>query len=142
LRFSAYLPLRRSSLKLERRECLEKNSFQKMLNCTRKRAARSGRVFLLMSVNVEPLLQAGQSDQDQSTFISALCHSTRDTDTIGWHRELKKLGVIFAEIYTTGGKVAVDAIRAKVTAALRTRLDSRLIDQIDTEFLVLPEASD
>lgn len=133
MQFSTFPRLRTSSLPLELRECLGENAFQKMLGRERRRALRSGRTFLLMVVNAERVLQADPTGQVECELLSALCHSTRETDIVGWYREGARLGIIFAEICMTDGKAPEGAIRAKVTAALRAWLDNEI------EFLVVPE---
>ncbi len=142
MRFFTFPRLRPSSLKLEMRECLDESAFHRILICEQKRATRSGRALLLMFVNVEHVLQAHQNDHVQSQLLSALCQSTRETDIIGWYRKSARLGVLFAEIHMPDGKAPEGVIRAKVIGALRAKLDGEKVNQIETEFLVLPEACD
>ena len=137
------LPLRRLiSLEQHRYEVLAEDVFLRIFCCERKRAERSGRCFLLMLVHVESVLLANQSERTLSEIVSALSCSTRETDIAGWYREGAILGVIFAEICKAHRNALQSLMRAKLTGALRAKLDAEQVDQIHFSFHLFPEDCD
>lgn len=139
LRFS--LRLRRSSSQ-PRYELLAENAFRRTFCCERKRAERSGRVFLLMLVHVGEVLQANDRDGTLSAIASALSSATRETDISGWYWEGSTLGVIFTEIGDGNWEAMKEVARSKVTTALRAKLAPDEVDRICISLHLFPESWD
>lgn len=138
-RFSLRL---RRSLSRPRNELLTQDVFRRIFCCERKRAERSGRVFLLMLVDVEEVLQANKRDRTMSAIASALSCATRETDITGWHREGVTLGVIFTELGNGNWEAMQEFARTKVTTALRARLVPSEVDRIHISLHLFPESWD
>src|SRR2546425_6840720 len=130
------------SLDEYRPEILAEDVFRRILCWERKRAERSGRRFLLMLANVESVLEANRRATTLSEIASALYRSTRETDIAGWYREGAIVGVIFTEIHQTDRSTLESLICAKVTGALRTKVDAKEVDRIHLSFHFFPEESD
>jgi len=113
--------------------------FKKMICLERKRTERSLRPFLLLLLDVGKLLQTDQTHRVLPSLVSALSLATRETDVSGWYEENSVLGTIFTELCETHKRVAVDSIRAKVTAALRSRLEAEQVKQILVSFHLFPD---
>lgn len=113
--------------------------FRQMLVLERKRTERSGRPFVLMLLDASKLLRNGVS----GTFgnvLSALAHSTRDTDTKGWYHEHAVIGVIFTELRLDADRESVaNALLSKVKKALSSNLGRGESDEVRLSYRIFPE---
>src|SRR5256886_15072365 len=108
----------------------------------RKRAERSRKPFVLML-----LVQGGPSHNGNGVgalnkTVSAIVASIRETDVAGWYKEHSALGVIFAELGPADTKSILTALRAKVTAALRSNLPAEALNHLHLSFHCFPEDLD
>ena len=122
-------------------EILQVNSFRRMLCLERRRAERSRNLLLLMLMNARKFSGMRNREEVFAKLTSALCSATRETDLCGWYED-SVLGVIFTEIRGIDRCFLLGMARAKVTAALCSRLDKELVDQIDISFHLFPEEGD
>jgi len=129
----------RRYLSRPRHELLTEDVFRKLFCWERKRAERSGRVFLLMLAHVEGVL-ANKKDRALSAIASALSCATRETDITGWYREGATLGVIFTELGNGNWEAMQEFARRKVTIALRAKLGPNQVDRIHISFHLFPES--
>src|SRR5204862_4333337 len=65
--------------------------------------------------------------------------SIRETDIAGWHEQDAVLGVIFAELGTGGKESVLGALRAKITAALRSTLPPEEMERVHITFHCFPD---
>jgi lipopolysaccharide/colanic/teichoic acid biosynthesis glycosyltransferase len=65
--------------------------------------------------------------------------SIRETDIVGWYEEASVLGVIFAELGGADKKSIVTALRAKVTSALKSHLNTEELSHLHLSFHCFPE---
>ena len=117
---------------------LSQDLFLRFLCVERKRTERSGRRFVLLLVDPGQLLNSAKSG-DIAKLVTALSHSTRDTDLVGWYKENEIIGAIFTEVGTGDDKAVVHALSTKVTDALYGVLGISEINQIRLSFHVFPE---
>ena len=111
-----------------------------MLCLERKRAERSRRSFVLMLLGSSRLLRTTRLGQTFEKIVSALSHSTRETDIKGWDQEGSTIGVIFTEIGAQpDGQAVANALLTKVTKALSGVLSIDQIDEISLSFHVFPD---
>jgi exopolysaccharide biosynthesis polyprenyl glycosylphosphotransferase len=79
-------------------------------------------------------------NQTFENIVSALSHSTRETDIKGWYQEGSTIGVIFTEIGAQpDGQAVANALRTKVTKALSGFLSIDQIEEISLSFHVFPD---
>ncbi|HEX2710664.1 MAG TPA: sugar transferase [Candidatus Acidoferrales bacterium] len=105
----------------------------------RKRTERSRNPFLLLLMDARKLLQKDHMDGVLPAIVAALIAATRETDAKGWYEENSVLGAIFTELGETSKSTALESIRAKVTTALRDRLEAEQVEQILVSFHFFPE---
>jgi lipopolysaccharide/colanic/teichoic acid biosynthesis glycosyltransferase len=74
-----------------------------------------------------------------TNLLSALNHSTRDTDLKGWFKSGAVIGVIFTELGGGKKESILHAISTKVTAALHKYLADRQHKEIKLSFHLFPE---
>ena len=125
-----------------RYELLGEDVFRRILCCERKRAERSGRMFLLMLAHVEEVLQANKRDRTMSAIASALSCATRETDISGWYWEGVALGVIFTELGDGNWEAMKEFARRKVKTALRAKLAPDEVDRIHFSLHLFPDSWD
>lgn len=113
--------------------------FKRMICIERKRTERSRKPILLVLVDARKLLQKEHTDGVRPSIVAALSTATRETDVKGWYEENSVLGAIFTELCETYKNTALESIRAKVTAALRCRLDAEQVKHLLVSFHIFPE---
>ncbi len=118
---------------------LAQEPFLRMLSLERKRTERSHRRFVLMLLQSDSLLKAGDHAGTFQKLLCALARSTRETDIKGWYEDRRILGVIFTEIGGAEGKAIATALLNKVTNALCSTLSIEQINQVSLSFHVFPE---
>jgi hypothetical protein len=92
---------------------------QRMIILERKRTERSGRPFLLVFLDVGPLLR--DSGRPQEVLLGSLSHalnsSTRDIDVKGWYRKDSLIGVLCTDVRKGDSASVVDKIKGKLKSA-------------------------
>src|SRR5579859_1723767 len=66
-------------------ELLEENEFLRMLSLERKRAERSGRLFMLMLLSARDLFRSPENQRVIRQISHAVAISTREIDVFGWY---------------------------------------------------------
>src|SRR5262245_22513194 len=112
--------------------------FLRLLHLERRRTERSRQPFVLMLVE----RHRNGRDERNSTVVeriaSALVSAIRETDVAGWYKD-RCLGVIFAEVGARDKGVVIEALRTRMTEALRSRLRPEELDDIRLAFHWFPE---
>jgi hypothetical protein len=121
-------------------EVVEETFFIRMLRLERKRTERSGKPFMLMLLDGEEVFQALRGTETLASVIAAVSSSTRETDTLGWHEQGAKLGILFAEI-GTADSAAIGKVVERVTLALRQHLPADEFKALKISFRIFPEHS-
>jgi exopolysaccharide biosynthesis polyprenyl glycosylphosphotransferase len=119
---------------------LSQDLFARALFVERKRSERSGRSFVLMVLESARLLNPEAPRKTLDDVLLTLFRSTRDTDTIGWHKEAAAVGILFTELGDDRDPHEVaNALRVKVTRELGTVLTVRQVNEIKLSLHVFPE---
>ena len=113
--------------------------FLQALCLERKRAERSRKLFVLMLLDPGKQAHNGNGDNVLNKTLSAILSSIRETDIAGWYKEYSALGVIFAELGAADKTSILGALRAKVTAALRSNLHAEELTHIHISFHCFPD---
>jgi exopolysaccharide biosynthesis polyprenyl glycosylphosphotransferase len=101
---------------------LSEECFAQMLHMEQKRTERSGKCLVLMLVEFNTELKIDKPPAAIGRFVSALFHSTRETDVKGWYKSGSTLGVVFTEIATTDA----DSVSALLLKKVRRLLSAAL----------------
>jgi len=104
----------------------------------KKRAERTGKLFLLMIVNINKICEILDTFGGIDAILSALTPSIRETDICGWYRYDSRIGVIFTDIGDENSGSAVDAIVGKVVAELREHLAPEVFAALSMSFHIFP----
>src|ERR1700722_19717350 len=120
---------------------LDQELFLTMLRLERKRTERSHRRFVLMLLEAEGLLKPGEEQEAFDKVVTALSHSTRETDIKGWYKDHSVIGMIFTEVGEAEGKSIAKALLNKVTNALCATLSIEQINELRLSFHVFPDHS-
>lgn len=86
-------------------------SFHHQLGMERKRTERSGRPFMLVVLNIAPLLHATADElQPLQHLCQALALCSRDTDTKGWYVAHTQVGILYTELGEQSDSIILDKI--------------------------------
>src|SRR5882762_1805836 len=118
---------------------LPEREFVRALTLERKRAERSRKMFVVMLLEVRPPDPRADRDTLLGRTLPIIRASIRETDIAGWHKQDAILGVIFAELGTVGKESALGALRAKITAALRSTLPPEEVERVHITFHCFPD---
>jgi lipopolysaccharide/colanic/teichoic acid biosynthesis glycosyltransferase len=123
----------------ELRDLLPEPMFLRALCLERKRAERSRRLFVLMLLDQGEPSRNGSGVRVLDQTLSAVLSSIRETDIAGWQTQDAALGVIFVELGAGAKEPILRALRARVTAALRSGLAPEDLDHVRISFHCFPE---
>jgi exopolysaccharide biosynthesis polyprenyl glycosylphosphotransferase len=126
----------------DRDALLPEAMFLRALSLERKRAERSRKLFVLMVLEPAKPVPNGNGNNVFGKTVSAISSSIRETDIAGWYKERSALGVIFAELGTADKRSILNALRAKVTAALQSSLRTEELSHVHISFHCFPEEWD
>jgi lipopolysaccharide/colanic/teichoic acid biosynthesis glycosyltransferase len=116
-------------------ELYDSTSFHHQLSLERKRTERSGRPFMLVVLNLAPLLQVSANElQPLKQLCQALAHCCRDTDSKGWYSAHTQLGILYTEIGEQGDSTILD----KLNCQLHQTMDPQYADLIEIRSLRFP----
>jgi hypothetical protein len=120
------------------RAAYNEEAFRYFLTIERERSRRSGRLFLLLLLDLSaPQAMDGRIDRKLvAKILQALARSVRETDFIGWYRELSVLGAVLTELGESAPadiaqlvtRRLIAALGDSVPAAIACRLDVRVYD--------------
>jgi len=117
----------------------EEAAFRRMISLERKRSERSRKPFLLMLLDAGRPHPAGETAAVLDHVLDALGQSTRETDVIGWYEKGSVVGVMFTEIGGEDRSFIVSTVMARMTSALRDRLNADQFRQISISFHLFPD---
>ena len=110
---------------------LSEDDFNRVLVSEKERAKRSGRHFILMTLDVEDILTKGQCVEDTGQVFMELKKNTRNIDVIGWKKEGRSIGVIFTEINLFDPESTKKRLRDKMIRGLTRWLPENGESKID-----------
>jgi exopolysaccharide biosynthesis polyprenyl glycosylphosphotransferase len=112
--------------------------FNEMLEMEKRRAERSGKLFLLMLIDIQETA-ASSSNGILKKICSIVLDSTRDIDIKGWHKGKAVIGIIFTEIRELDKEFIKDKIFSKIYKGLCKILDLELLNSVKISFQFFPE---
>jgi lipopolysaccharide/colanic/teichoic acid biosynthesis glycosyltransferase len=121
------------------RNALGEEDFRRMLVIERKRTERSGKPFLLMLLEAGNHQGSEKSGKALESIASALLLSTRETDVIGWFKNLTTVGAIFTGLAVEDKSGILSAILTRVSATLRDKLTFEQFNQVSISFHFFPD---
>ena len=113
-----------------------------MLTFERRRAERSKKQFVLLLIDFSALHLNGNSVSFIATLSSVVCEAIRETDVAGWYQEAAVLGIIFTETNVDGPNPITEVLHSKVLAALREKIEPRMLSALKITAHVFPESWD
>ncbi len=122
-------------------------AFRRMLSLEKKRAQRSGKIFLVALLEMESGLASDrEGDQNRererktlARILSLLASTTRETDTTGWYKDHSVVGVMFREVGTDCRSVILSTIAARLRKTLESHLATQPCGPLAISLEVLPE---
>ncbi len=115
--------------------CYVEDYFHEMLAFERKRSERSGRPFLVMTLDFTAIRKPQSRSASVKETMKALAFLTRETDIKGWYRSAAVLGVIFTEM----NSLETETLQEKIYQSLHATLPAEQLDVIQIYFHRFPE---
>jgi exopolysaccharide biosynthesis polyprenyl glycosylphosphotransferase len=115
--------------------CYVEEYFHEMLTFERRRSERSGRPFLVMTIDFTQINRAKIRKLAVKDTVDALSQLTRDTDIKGWYRSSAILGVIFTEM----NSMETESLQKKIYQNLLATLPEEHLDEIQIYFHRFPD---
>ena len=113
---------------------LAEDEFRRALSLERKRSERSSQRSVLMLVHAGESLGAELDGPVVERIKKAISRATRETDPRGWYEQGKVVGVICTEIGPSDMTTVTNALRSRVSAALRHSLGHAQMHDIRISF--------
>jgi lipopolysaccharide/colanic/teichoic acid biosynthesis glycosyltransferase len=123
----------------EEREILNDKAFLRMIAVERKRTERSGRPFLLMTLEAGNHQSPEKNSRVLDSIAPGLLSSTRETDVIGWYEARAKLAVIFTGLMIDDKNAILSTILTRLSTTLRDTLTLEQFKQISVSFHFFPD---
>ncbi len=115
--------------------CYVEEYFHDLLVLERKRSDRSGRPFLVMTLDFTRIRNLQDRHESVIGAMKALSALNRTTDIKGWYESGAILGVIFTE----GNSLETEALREKIQQNLLVSLSKEQVDAIRISFHRYPD---
>jgi lipopolysaccharide/colanic/teichoic acid biosynthesis glycosyltransferase len=116
--------------------------FRRVLSLERKRSARSGQRFVLVLLHLGEVLQGEGPDAVLDSITKALVVGTRETDLLGWYKDVEQVGVICTEIGSGTLNSILSSLDSRIGTALRSHLSVEQKNSISISFHVFPDDLD
>jgi exopolysaccharide biosynthesis polyprenyl glycosylphosphotransferase len=113
----------------------EEEFFLEFLVFERRRSERSGRPFLVMTMDFSGIRDLESRQESVRWAMQTLSVLTRDTDIKGWYKNLTILGVIFTEM----NSLETETLQKKIHESLSSRLSDQQLDDIELSFHRFPK---
>jgi lipopolysaccharide/colanic/teichoic acid biosynthesis glycosyltransferase len=124
------------------RSILDPSGFAGAIALERKRVERSGRLFVLMLIDLTLFLERNPGCEFLDQIPAVLSASMRETDIIGWHSAHTALGIIFTEIASDQRTAIISTLHSRVTGILYTKMSFEQFSHISISQYVFPEQWD
>ncbi len=115
--------------------CYEEEFFLEFLVFERRRSERSGRPFLVLTMDFTRILELESRRESVRWAMQTLSVLTRDTDIKGWYKNPTVLGVIFTEM----NSLETETLQNKIHESLSARLSDEQLDDIQLSFHRFPK---
>ena len=118
--------------------------FQKLLRLEHRRIERSRRCFILMLVEPETPVPAGNRTDSKlfADLARVLAAATRETDVTGWYQDGRIAGVIFTEIPAAESQRVACVVQTKIRTGLTCALGEEQASQIAVSCYVFPNPTE
>jgi len=124
------------------REVLREETFKRMIAIERKRTERSKEPFLLMLLEAGSHQGSEKSGKSLDSMVSILLSSTRETDVIGWYKDLTTVGALFTGLVGDDRNTILSTILGRVSATMRDELTFDQFNQVSISFHFFPDEWD
>jgi len=124
------------------REVLREDTFKRMIAIERKRTERSKEPFLLMLLEAGKHYGSDKSGKALDSMVSILLSSTRETDVIGWYKDLTTVGALFTGLVGNDKNTILSTILGRMSATLRDELTFDQFNQVSISFHFFPDEWD
>ena len=114
--------------------CYVEEFFLEFLVFERRRSERSGRPFLVMTLDFTGVRDLESRRESVAWAMKTLSILTRDTDIKGWYKDSAILGVIFTEM----NSLETETLQKKIHESLPERLSEEQLDDIRYPFTGFP----
>lgn len=111
------------------RPVLDEHRFAHLVKVEQKRTERSGDPFMIALISFGGPVRRDLGMGVVESVLHVLRTSTREIDTLGWHRAGSVLGILFTEI-GAAEQGTVEAISKRLSKCLRETLDLELAGEI------------
>lgn len=113
-----------------------------MIAVERKRSERSKEPFLLMLVELTDQPESHETRKVLEKILHALRACSRDTDVIGWYKDLATVGVIFTGLVVKDKSLILSTILTRASNLLRHELTYEEFGQVNLSFHFFPDEWD
>jgi exopolysaccharide biosynthesis polyprenyl glycosylphosphotransferase len=118
---------------------LDEETFRRTIAVERKRTERSKAPFLLMLLETTSDARAEKRRLTLDVILSALMASSRDTDIVGWYKELAVVGAMFTGLVGDDKDSVAEMIIERVSATLRDELTLEQFEQVRISVHFFPD---
>ncbi len=115
--------------------CYVEEFFLELLVFERRRSERSGRPFLVMTLDFTGIRNVESRRESVTWAMKTLSVLTRDTDIKGWYKNSAILGVIFTEM----NSLETETLQKKIHESLSARLSAEQLNVIKISFHRFPD---
>jgi lipopolysaccharide/colanic/teichoic acid biosynthesis glycosyltransferase len=120
-------------------ELRNEETFKRIISVERKRAERSGELFLLMLLETSNQQCVAKNEKNLTNILSVLALSMRATDVIGWYKDRATVGVMFTGLARKDKSCIMSAILSKVGTTFRDQLTPDQFNQLGISFHFYPD---
>ena len=99
-------------------DVLDEDAFNMCIRVEERRAARSGKSLVLLSLD----LGAVPAMADRDRIVAVLSSSVRQTDWLGWQDDGRRLGILFTEVERDRNENVAYLLKTKITMTVQERL--------------------
>lgn len=121
------------------RDVLKEEAFRRMIAVERKRTERSREPFLLMLLEDSSQQGQGGNRRTLDGITAAMLACTRETDVVGWYKDLSTVGVIFTGLVINDKSAVLSTILSRVSMALREEMSIEQFNQISISVHFFPD---
>jgi len=115
--------------------CYVEEFFHEFLVFERRRSERSGRPFLVMTLDFTGIRELESRQESVTWAMKSLSVLTRDTDIKGWYKDSTVLAVIFTEM----NSLETETLQSKIYSSLQTSLTEEQLNVIMISFHRFPD---
>ena len=116
--------------------------FHEELRMERKRTERSGRPFLLMTMDVAPLAKSNKGKAPLRKILSQIYSLTRETDIKGWYADGFVIGIIFTEMSGGSKDMIMESIAHRVKTNFFHNIKPEVMKEIRISLNWFPDKDD